>query len=382
MSTPTAKHTAAGSYLGFGLQTVRMCFHLLTAPSDAIVYVEHDDDVSVHYADGTKLFEQTKSAPKQNPISNWAVDLWKCFDNWLTDQAPVTSKDKDKSFRLYVTPPHPGAFVTAFSEAKSAAEISAAVANVQKEVNAAKKKTKAYGHAKRFLEGTADEQQGLALNFKLITEADPLEPIRALYRNAVSEELLNTILSFALGEAKRLSDPLIAAGLPAGLPAGRFQESVRHLVQKMNLPAMYSFTEAPGSTEVTAAHSLRPTFIRQLELIDVNTSQQLQAVSDYLRTVADKAKWADEGSLLPATLSQWEDSLMRRHAAFASKTSAVHSHLSKEQQGAAVYADCRGLDVQLENKSVPDHFTHGCFNDLSERELLGWHPDYKTLLAK
>ncbi|NGQ93333.1 hypothetical protein G5V65_20815 [Rhodobacter sp. HX-7-19] len=74
------KHSAPGQYLGFALQPVRAFYYLLTAPKGAKVALELQDDVSVHYADGSVCLEQTKSALKQNPISDWDEDLWKAFD--------------------------------------------------------------------------------------------------------------------------------------------------------------------------------------------------------------------------------------------------------------------------------------------------------------
>jgi hypothetical protein len=65
-----AKHSAPGPYLGFALQPVRLCFHLLACPQGASVSLEHLDDVAIHYADGAVTLEQTKSALKHNPLAD------------------------------------------------------------------------------------------------------------------------------------------------------------------------------------------------------------------------------------------------------------------------------------------------------------------------
>ncbi len=59
---PAAAHAAPGPYLGFSLQPVRLCYHLLTAPDEAHVSIEYADDVAVGLPDGRNLLEQTKSA--------------------------------------------------------------------------------------------------------------------------------------------------------------------------------------------------------------------------------------------------------------------------------------------------------------------------------
>src|SRR5262249_18722272 len=102
------KHAAAGPYLGFALQPVRLCYYLLSSPRDSSVSLEYLDDVAVHYADGTLLLEQCKSALAHNPISDWSDDLWKTVANWL-DAVEAQKVDGAKtSFQLYVTPPKPG----------------------------------------------------------------------------------------------------------------------------------------------------------------------------------------------------------------------------------------------------------------------------------
>jgi hypothetical protein len=77
------KHAAPGPYLGFALQPVRLCFHLLTCPRGAKVSLEYLDDVAIHYPNGNITLEQTKSALKQNPVTDWSDEFWKAIANWL-----------------------------------------------------------------------------------------------------------------------------------------------------------------------------------------------------------------------------------------------------------------------------------------------------------
>ena len=98
-----SKHSAPGQYLGFALQPVRLCYHLLTCEKGASVSLEHHDDVAIHHADGTLTLEQTKSALKQNPMSDWASDLWKAVANWLDSAAKGEINADETNFLFYVT---------------------------------------------------------------------------------------------------------------------------------------------------------------------------------------------------------------------------------------------------------------------------------------
>lgn len=103
--------TAAGQYLGYSLQQLRLCHHLLKAPDGDTVSLEYVDDVGVHRADGTLLLEQSKSALTGNPAADRAEDLWKSFANWADLCVEEKVDPNTTDFRLYVTPVKTGALV-------------------------------------------------------------------------------------------------------------------------------------------------------------------------------------------------------------------------------------------------------------------------------
>src|SRR5665213_3253167 len=103
-----SRYSAPGQYLGYALQPVRLCYHLLDCPKGAFVSLEYTEDVAVHYPDGRQLLEQTKSAIKQNPLSDWADDLWKTIANWLDGIKTGVIDPATAQFRIYVTPTRQG----------------------------------------------------------------------------------------------------------------------------------------------------------------------------------------------------------------------------------------------------------------------------------
>jgi len=129
VATKPAKHSAPGQYLGFALQSVRLCYHLLTCPKGARVSLEYLDDVGVHFSDGTILLEQTKSALAQNPLSDWAEDLWKAIANWLHSLSTGGLPEK-VYFQIYVTPPKTGKLAQEINDAENEAQVAAITASV------------------------------------------------------------------------------------------------------------------------------------------------------------------------------------------------------------------------------------------------------------
>jgi len=93
-------YAAAGTYRGFTLQDVRLAFHLITVPPGCSVSIEHKDDVAIHFADGTVVHEQVKSAPKSEPLRDMAPAERPSKDPchlWLRVRVPALTNKKSSS---------------------------------------------------------------------------------------------------------------------------------------------------------------------------------------------------------------------------------------------------------------------------------------------
>ena len=92
------------------------------------------------------------------------------------------------------------------------------------------------------------------------------------------------------------SDRLLEMGKPGAINAGEFKDTVRRFVQEINLPAYFDFDSPPiDPAKIDMEFVSRPTFVRQLELIEASKQQQLQAINDYLRAISSKTRWGEEG---------------------------------------------------------------------------------------
>jgi hypothetical protein len=376
------KHAAAGPYLGFALQPVRLCYYLLSSPRDSSVSLEYLDDVAVHYADGRLLLEQCKSALAHNPISDWADDLWKTVANWLDAVETQTVDGANTSFQLYVTPPKSGKLSASMHDAADAKAVEALVKQVRDKLKRKGDPPKCIDNVQKFLDAT--EALRLAVVGKttvFASDADPLEPLRDLLRPTVPEASLDVICASAIGQAKEAADKCIRRKAPALIRVEDFRRNFHAFVQQNNMAGyLPTFTAAPSKDIAKALLTTRPVFVRQLQLIDASEDQQLRAASDFMRTSGDKVKWADQGLVFDGTFEDWEDTLLRRHDAEQSEVQDTFSEKPREVQGRIVYSRCAAMEVPLDSRAVPGHFTHGGFNDLADRRKLGWHPEYQTRL--
>jgi hypothetical protein len=378
------KHAAPGPYLGFALQPVRLCFHLLTCPLGAKVSLEYLDDVAVHYPDGTVMLEQTKSALKQNPLTDWSDELWKAIANWLDGIASGKLIPGKSRFQLYVTPPRQGDWVQALSGAATDADVETLLAVIKVKHAKLKKPKGCESNLQCFLNASAESRNAVITHFRLLAEdSDPLDALRNLVKISVAPELVDPLCHSAIGMAKERADRLIRDGKPALVDGDAFKANFIAFVRKTNIPGLLSsFTPAPPNTEVAAVLTARPTFIRQLEIIDAAEHDRVRAASDFLRASADKSAWAEQGLVFEGSLTEWDDFLIGRHGLISDEIADLHADKEAAFRGRLAYRQCAQLQAPLEGRAVPSHFVHGSFNALADVPRLGWHPDYQSLLGE
>lgn len=378
------KHSAPGPYLGFALQPVRLCYHLLSSPLDSSVSLELLDDVAVHYADGTLLLEQCKSALSHNALSDWSEDLWKTLANWIDLLASGKVAPANTWFQLYVTPPQAGKVSSNMHSAAEPLAVRALVKEIEKKLKARAQPPKCIAHVKKFLDAPKAHRDALISRFTAVSvDADPLEPLRVLLAPAVPTASIEVICQSAIGIAKEWADQRIRKGVPAQISVADFRKNFHAFVQRNNLPGyLPSFTVALSPADVETVLKNRPMFIKQLHLIEATEEQQLRAASDFMRTSGDKATWAEQGLVYDGSFDDWEESLLRRHSAIQGEVNDLFAEKTEVVRGRTVYNRCSILDVPFDSRTLPGHFTNGGFNDLAERRLLGWHAKHEFLLSK
>lgn len=376
------KHIAPKQYLGFALQPVRLCYHLLTCQAGAGCSMEYLDDVAVHHPGGGVTLEQNKSATRQNPLSDWADDLWKTIASWLEVIATGAVDRGSCAFRLYVTPKRHGGFATALSAARSANDVAAVVEAIKAKLAKLADEPGCMAHLEKFLAASVADRNAVATGMFVISEDDcPVDPIRHLLRATVPPAHLDRLCEAAIGMAKEHADRLIRAGEPPIVDGDAFKVMFRSFVKK-NVMSNYLpvMSERLQTDAIDAMLEMQPPFLRQLDLISATQDERVRAVSDLLRSSADKSRWAEAGEVFQGSLDEWDENLVARHGFTAGEIADLHGDKEAGVRGRLLYRRCAQMETPLEGRAVPAHFVHGCFNALADMRRLGWHPDYRSLL--
>jgi hypothetical protein len=377
---PLPKTAAPGQYLGYSLQQTRFTHHLLRVPDEQVVSLEYLDDVAVHRTDGSLLLEQCKSALARNPTSDRSEDLWKTFANWADLCADETIDASTTDFRLYVTPPKSGNLVMALHEAVSDATVSSILNKIKKRFE---DKTADVGcglQGRRFLNAGNDICSLIIRRFQLVTEADPIESIREHLRATLPSEALDGFCAAAIGMARDRIDKLIRERQKPVVSASTFRQEFRAFVRKYNLSnLLLSNAPTPSLVDIGALVNMAPLFVRQLQAVEATSDMLMTAVSDFLRTTADKVHWADEGLIVKDSLDELDGQLERQHKIVRDEIEDTLAAQDERRRGRALYRRCAETILPLEGRALPSHFIAGSYNCLADVLRLGWHPLYLTM---
>jgi hypothetical protein len=223
----------------------------------------------------------------------------------------------------------------------------------------------------------------LVCNMSIYSENDPVDVLREKLKLLGSDSLLDEMCAAAIGLAKEGFDHKIKTGSPQIISTSAFVSQLRHFLQKFNVEQFYpSLQPKPEAEQISALKSLSPTFLRQLEIINVDERNKDRAITDFLLTSGDKSLWAEKGIINEETLRSWDDDLQRHHGLVQAEISSLHSDIAPERRGNAVYSRCAKHQAKLQGKEVPGHFVNGSYNVLSNEKIIGWHPDYEKILSE
>jgi hypothetical protein len=334
------RSAAPGQYLGFSLQQLRLCDYLLWVPDGAAVSLEVADDVAVHRTDGSIVLEQAKSALTSNPIADRSEQLWKTFSNWA-DRVAGGVNPSTTDFVLYVTPAKEGPLVKALHAAISPQSAAVALEQIRALVNKRNANVGCSPYVTNFLKlGDAKCLQIIA-RFRLVTEEDPVESIRARFRATLRSQSLDDFCATAVGMARDFADNFIRNSRPAVVSAIEFRKKFHAFVRKYDLLGLLpSKAPIPTSDAITALVDTAPIFVRQLTAVEASSDMLVTAVSDFLRSEGDKITWADEGLILPNSLVELDSQLERQHIIARDEIEDTLSTQSEKHRGRALYRKC------------------------------------------
>lgn len=156
-------------------------------------------------------------------------------------------------------------------------------------------------------------------------------------------------------------------------------DELREEFRRDSLPVDYA--QVSPSPEIVADLDKR-LFVHQLRKIEVGEKRIEYAIRDFYRASEQRSKWVREDLLVDGELGKYDNELKEawepRFFSAVDELPSVCSHDEKVKAGQGVFKWVE-TEASFSFRSVKDRFlTHGSFHILSNRRVIGWHPDYES----
>jgi hypothetical protein len=371
------------------IQPVRLLQILLDAPTDSFVTLEVFDDVGLETRDGLKTAVQVKTGLVKNPLADNSPELWKTLANWCDAIERGELDPAQTIFEIYVAKPQKGKIATLFNDAKSSDEVRAAleeagrrfVCKPSKRGEAPKKDTEAESYAKRVLRLDRPALELLIQRFRVTTaKRNPLDDLRpAVGSKWVRPESVELVIQHAHGWIKERLDGLLLAHKPAMISTNEFNREILAFLPRCDFRTMVMSMAGMPSAEQIVAEKMR-TYVRQLEIVDLDENETLQSINEYLRASVTRTKLAEQGIVHEDSFEEYQEALMAFWRNKKRQNALIHTERKPEDLGQMLLSDCCLHKEKLQGLEMPAYFTPGSFHALADDETIGWHPEYKTRL--
>jgi len=388
---------AVGPLKGYLLQVRHMLFELISL-EEIFVSIELYDDVAVQSSDGLIIAEQIKSVTSDNnPTTDRSAVLWKTFYNWL-NYVRNGSLTLDKTrFRMVVASNHKLNIDDILDEFNK----SSTNEQAQKALHKAKSKLwgkngelrtnvpESYGKYLDELFSTANEDfvTQIVVNFSINIHENNYDEnlIKKFNNQPIPQEFAENLITYMLGWIEKKVNIELKQGQPAIISSVDYRNELTAQIRMYNQQnSILALSGEIASEDARTEVKKQDIYIQQLDLIEIEFDDKLEAASDYLRTKTETTIRAEKGIFTPQSLEEYNDKLLRL---WKNKRNQVlllaNSDVEKGKQlysgtGEAV------IHCKIQGSETPSFFGNGTLqalaNEPPEAPKIGWHPKYKELL--
>lgn len=389
---------------GYLLQVRHMLYELISV-DDRIVSIEKLDDVAVE-ADGKVIAEQVKSVTSaNNPIAERSSVFWKTLYNWCT-YIETGALPSGAIMRFVVVSNGivtPGSIQASFMNACSDSDAQKALSDAKKSILGTAQDNFATDMYAALPDSYREYIRYLFDGNRTKIVCDMIKSMEIeIHNNTYDEDLLNRfsnqvglpaeyvdlLLTDMLGWVTQTVESFTKDNKPAYISAAEYRKALNTQIRAYNTNAVLrAVSQVPSKDEQSGEIERLDTYIRQLQLVEMDDATLYEAASDFLRAKIDKIEWAQRGIVHAQSFEDYHDALYRiwtnqkQLMGLQYRTDAIAC-------GKAVYFKCRNDSAQqkLQGVETPPFFGSGSLHDLAntpaDSPRIGWHPQYITLLKE
>lgn len=380
-----------GQLFGYSLQYPRAYLRLLEIPDDACVSIEDIGDVGVFYSDGSKLVEEDKSTIRNvNTLSDKSTNLWKTIYNWLNKIKNGVLNVKTDKFILYTN--HLVSTDSIVQKLNQTFDNISEIDEVITEINSIKESSKVDSDIYKYINSILEETniivfKKLLKNFELITDkkADNVyEEIekKLIHDLGITANQTEIILQEGTGWLQKQFMEKAANHKDLCIKRIDYMKFIKPFYNKVLVSELIDYACSKSLTNEQQLSILgnHPTYVRQLELINLETDDILEAINDYYKSEINRDKWNEDGILSLEDLQTFKSDLISSYKQSKRIIDIRNSNNTDIDKGQLLYSECQQKDIKLAQKIPPSKTVQGTYHLLSDEKELGWHPDWKNKL--
>lgn len=377
----------------YSLQVRHIMYELLECNDGDAVSVEVFDDIGVEKEDGKSIAIQAKSVlSERNPVSNRAKDLWKTFYNWLVAVQEEEIKIECTTCRLLITVDKHGSIVDLFNDAITEDEANQAWETAKSEFydedGNEKKIGDEYADYIRTFFSNNNKSNACSIIRKFELETMKKAHTESLYQRFdqkvyIARDSLDITFIYMLGWIDKRTAELAENRKPMVIYGKDFRNELtakyREINQKLSLVEI-----APKPSEEMISNELGVfrVYIEQLDIVNCDYTDKIEAVSDYLQASANRTAWAERGDVSQDVISSYSEELFKVWKNNKKILDITQKNLNESDRGQLLYFECKNRQIDMGVLVAPSFFTSGCFQELADDESIGWHPKYKEILQE
>jgi hypothetical protein len=380
-------HEASASATGYLYQcriALLMALRAIPLNVNQEISVERFDDVAFDVTGTPSELIQTKHhIEKGGSLTDASSDLWKTLLIWLK----AIKADGQLPFRMKFF-----LMTTGSAPEGSAASYLRAIANERNEAEADKRLAAAATNSKNvdhfeaygIYNGLSQEVRlSLLRSITVLDNApniiDVVDEIRqCLYMAAPKTQIANFVERLEGWWFGRVIDGLVNKKSISLLALDQRIDELREEFRRDALPV--DVKGSHPSPEVIADLDKRP-FVQQLRRIKIGTQRIELAIRDYYRAYEQRSRWTRQELLVDGELERYEEDLKEAwEPRFLTLLDSLPKPCDAEVKvsGGQKIFQWAEQDADFPLRTVRERFlTHGSFQMLANRNVVGWHPDFK-----
>ncbi len=374
---------APGQFLGYLLQIPRALCHLLKAGPGDVVCVEVLGDVATLLADSHLITEEDKSSINNNPLTNKSTDLWKTFYNWIMDINSNKINIHKTTFILYANKSGRPGIVNAFDSATNKENALNAISDAKKlliDVGEDHDIWKYYNYVVNH-----HEQQLVEViqkfELQIGTDASYDEVRDQLVRKHLPSSQISFLLNNISGWLQKELIECIAAKQPARIKWDIFDKQFKVLFDRARRLELIDFTlqEPIEGSDIQKQVKIRPYYLKQLDAIDCDVDDTLEAVSDFLRAKVNRYKWIENEIIDENVADDFQNKLLAFWKNQKKRIELTENNSNENHRGQMLLLDCKNRQETIRDMHPPSATIAGAYHALADELVLGWHPNWENL---